>query len=117
MDSFVDDANLSVNEEGVRGFNARTGKKLNLEQASARAYQGYERYLFLSGGKLALHKCKFYWITFLRKQIKYVFSLRAPKKFMFSKGFTKKRVRLRQLKPNEPHEILGMWTAPDGNQK
>ena len=46
-----------------------------------------------------------------------MFSLRAPKEFMFSKGFTTKRVRLQQLKPNEPHEILEMWTAPDGNQK
>ena len=70
IDSYVDDSNLSVNEEGVKEYNKKNGQNLKLEEASVKAYQGYERYLFLSGGKLALHKCKYYWITFLIKEKK-----------------------------------------------
>ena len=61
IDSYVEDSNLSVNEEGVKEFNKRTDEKLSLEEASKNAYQSYKKYVFLSGGKLALHKCKYYY--------------------------------------------------------
>ena len=60
IDAFVDDSNLSVNETGVREYNRKRGTNLTIEGASKQAYQAYERYLFVSGGKLALHKCRFY---------------------------------------------------------
>ena len=117
IDAFVDDSNLSVNETGVREYNKKRGTNLSIEEASRQAYQAYERYLFVSGGKLALHKCRFYWITFLRRSKKYIFSLKAPKKFVFGEGFSTRRVRLKQLDASEPHKILGMWVSPTGDQE
>ena len=112
IDSYVYDSNLSVNEEGVRVFNERHDTELNLEEASREAYQGYERYMYISGGKLALHKCKFVWLRPTREIFKYVFSKKARKKFMFRESFTTRRVQLLQLKAHQPHKILGMRVNP-----
>ena len=49
IDTFIDDSNLTVNEAGVRMFNEKTGRALTLEEVSSGPYQGYKRYLFLSG--------------------------------------------------------------------
>ena len=55
-DAYVDDSNLAVNQRGVDQFNEKNGTNSSLEKASRDSFQGYERYLFISGGKLALQK-------------------------------------------------------------
>ena len=100
VDAFVDDSNLSVNERGVREYNERTGKSLDLKRASEQAYQSYEKYLFLSGGKLALKKCKHYYITFQRKERRYIFSLKRPKQMGLTEGTSTRRVVIRAKKAN-----------------
>ena len=84
---------------------------------SKQSYQAYKRYLFLSGGKLALHKCKYYYLTFHRRGNKYVFSLKKPKKMSLCEGFILRRVLVKPKKANEDHKILGMKIDPDGNQR
>ena len=91
---------------------------MNLEQASSKSLQSYAKYLFLSGGKLALKKkCKFYWLTCVRKKRRYIFSTKSPKKILISEGFCNRRVRLTQLRADQPHKILGIRIAPNGSQK
>ena len=116
VDPFWDDENLSVNEAGVREHNTKHGTSLHLESASKQAYQAYARYLYISGGKLALHKCKLYWITFVRRSRRYYFSTRAPKKFLFGERFKTRRVKLKQLQANESHKILRMKIVPTGSK-
>ena len=117
LDGFVDDSNLSVNEAGLEEYNKQHNTELGLQEASTMTFQGYERLLFLSGGKLALPKCKFYWITFERRRNRYIFSTKAPKKFKISEGFTSNKIELTQYKVNEPHKILGIWVTPTANEQ
>ena len=42
-------------------------------RASWEALNGYEQYLFASGGKLAIKKCQYYWLKPKREKLKYVF--------------------------------------------
>ena len=56
VDSYVDDVNMSVNQEGTDEYNRVNGTDMNLEQASSKSLQSYAKYLFLTGGNLALKK-------------------------------------------------------------
>ena len=116
IDAFVDDSNLSVNEAGVQKYNDRHEEDLSLVEASKKAYQGYGRYLLISGGRLALEKCKFYWLNPVRRGFRYYFSVREEQDLCFREGFSGDETRLRQLQANEPHKILGIWIEPCGGQ-
>ena len=116
IDAYVDDSNLSVNEEGVLVFNTERGTDMNLEEASQLSYQKYARYLFMSGGRLALEKWKFYWITFRRKGFKYKFVNKQPKILLVREDYGDKMVQLKQLATCEAHKILGIRVSPDGDQ-
>ena len=52
----VDDSRQGINEGGVEKFNIENKTNLTLEEAANRANQAFERYLLLSGGKLAVEK-------------------------------------------------------------
>ena len=49
--AYVDDSNMSVNEEGVKRFNKENSKNWSLVKASWEDLSGYEKYLFASGGE------------------------------------------------------------------
>ena len=51
-----DDSRQGINEGGVEKFNTENETNLTLEEAANRANQAFERYLSLSGGKLAGEK-------------------------------------------------------------
>ena len=65
-EAFINDSNLAVNEVGVHSFNKKWVLNDNLEEAKKMDFQGYERYLFLGGAKLAFNKCNFYFLGFKR---------------------------------------------------
>ena len=53
----------------------------------------------------------------MRKKRRYRFSTKSPKKILVSEGFCNRRVRLTQLRADQPHKILGIKIAPNGSQK
>ena len=111
-DAYVDDSNLAVNQRGVDVFNEKNGTNRSLVTASRESFQGYERYLFISGGKLALQKCKFYWLHFNRKRTKYKYGRKKRMAFNIKLGFTRKEVNIKQIDAREEHKILGIWLSP-----
>ena len=112
VDAYVDDSNLAVNQSGVDEFNERNGTNSSLEEGSRESFQGYERYLFTSGGKLALPKCKFYWLHFNRKKTKYKYGRKKRMTFNIKLGFTRKEVNIKQIDARKEHKILGIWLSP-----
>ena len=56
----VDDSRQGVNETGVELYNKKNASKLTMPQAANQANQAFERYLSLTGGRLAIEKTMFY---------------------------------------------------------
>ena len=50
----VDDSRQGINETGVKKYNDERGEELTLQEAATQANQGFERYLTLTGGRLAI---------------------------------------------------------------
>ena len=59
IEKYVDDSFQGVNESGVEYHNQLKGTNLKLQEAAIGSNQSFERYLSLSGGKLALEKTVF----------------------------------------------------------
>ena len=116
-DAFVDDCNLSVNKTGVKEFNDKQGTSWDMVRASWEALNGYEQYLFSSGGKLAIKKCQYYWLKPKRERLKYVFDDAQEKDMEFGMGEEGRTIKLKYVKPGKEHKILGMWISPSGNRK
>lgn len=87
VDVYVDDSNQAVNEEGVWIFNKEHRTHEMMVTVSRKAYQGYARYLFTSGGRLEKKKCKFYWISFKRVGTKYKYKRKEQVVFKVDVGF------------------------------
>ena len=56
----VDDARQGVNSAGAEKYNRENGTKLTVEGAMNKASQAFERYLSLTGGRMALDKTMFF---------------------------------------------------------
>ena len=83
--------------------------------------QKYERYLFLSGGKLAIQKCAFYFLTYKRasnwkmqhKTIKETEEVEIKLK----EGFSENILSIKRLEVTEAYKTLGIYITPEGRQK
>ena len=117
VDAFVDDSNLSVNEEGVKEFNKEHKTAWEMVRASWEAMSGYEQYLFASGGQLAMEKCNYYWLQPTRVGTRYEFARGVRKDLKFKVGNSERETELNYLEPTEEHKILGVWISPSGRRK
>ena len=105
---------VCTNQKGVDEHNKRRGIKDDLEKASKKSFQAYERYLFVSGRKLALQKCKYYWLGFNRNKIKYVYKRKRGMRLKFNMGRSGREECIEQMDATEEHKILGIWLSPAG---
>ena len=73
--------------------------------------------MFVREWKLAMNKCKYYWLKPKRIKYKYEFEEGQDKEMDFKVGRLNKEVKLRYLSPKEEHEILVIWILPSGKRK
>ena len=75
--------------------------------------------LFAMGHKLALDKCSFYLVEFIRDKlehrIKYIQEL--PGELKLREGYDMELKTIKRLQPFTAHRTLGMWVAVDGNNR
>ena len=112
----IDDARQVVNTGGVNKFNREQGTSLTLEQAATRACQGFERYLTLTGGRLALDKTMFYALKpDMRGTRKcYLGGSDLEVKMELDENFDGTKTSLKMYQPDEAHKMLGIFTDPAG---
>ena len=83
--------------------------------------QKYKQYLFLSGGKLAIKKCEFYFLTYKRrlnwkmkhKRIEETKEVEIKLKEEFSENILSMKI----LEVTESYKTLGIYIAPEKKQK
>ena len=112
----VDDARQGINTEGVIKFNTEHETTLTLIQAASKASQSFERYLTLTGGKLALDKTMFYALIpdMGKTQKRYLGKEEIDIEIELDENFNGEPVKLNMYQPNEAHKMLGIYTDPAG---
>ena len=80
----------------------------------------YEKYLSLSGGQIALDKCKWYLLDYkhVQNKIKMITIKNSPDiTLVIEETFLKKIVVSKRLNPSEEHRKLGVLVAVNRNKK
>ena len=80
----------------------------------------YDKYLFAAGGRLNLQKCLWYLIDFTRVKNKIIYRQEFDSNqynLEVTEAFSKKSKTIQRLNPHQHHKSLGIFLAPDGNQK
>ena len=115
----VDDARQGVNTGGVERFNKEKGTDLSLEQAATRACQAFERYLTLTGGRLALDKTMYYVLKPDMRSVdkRYLGGKEIEIGIELGENFKDQKSKLNMYKPEEAHKMLGILTDPAGTLK
>ena len=115
----VDDARQGVNSAGVEKYNKEHHTDLDIKGATNQASQGFERYLTLTGGRLALDKTMFYPLFpehgYLEKRYKQ--ATETGVQIELSENFSEAKQPLRMYKPDEAHKLLGVLTDPASTMK
>ena len=110
-DWFVDDTALGVTSNIMKEVSIL--KQLEHDQ------QKHAYVLFAMGHKLALDKCSFYLVEFIRDKleyrIKYIQEL--PGELKLREGYDMELKTIKRLQPFTAHRTLGMWVAVDGNNR
>ena len=108
---FVDDTALGVTKNQCGDKNAL--QQLILDQ------QKHAFLLFASGHKLALDKCMYYWIDFIRDGDKYrhKFIEEMDGDMYLQEGYQYSRQKIKRLQPFASHRTLGSYISVNGNQE
>ena len=80
----------------------------------------YDKYLNLSGGRLAVHKCLWYFLGYKRKGDKiYPITIKESPHLQvnITEDFLGKNIQIKRLEPLEAHKTLGVWLAIDREYK
>ena len=110
-DFFVDDTALGV---------AHANMSENESIASLQRDQQKHAYLlFATGHKLALDKCHYYWVSFIREGTRHRHKLihEMPGDLKIKPGYNMDEVIIRRNQPFQSHKTLGCQIAVDMNQK
>ena len=110
-DIFVDDTALGVTMNCAQKRNALLQLK---EDQQKHAYL-----LYSSGHKLALDKCAFYWIRFVRDGVKqrHQMNHELPGQLTLKEGYNMEEKQIKRLQPFQCHRTLGQYVSVTGNQK
>ena len=111
-DLFVDDTSSGVTANRTR-MNRSIPKQLEHDE------QKHSFSLFGAGHRLALHKCKWYYVCYLRYLAKYSFKKESesPACINLKEGFDTQVTTVPRLEPDCPHKTLGHWISPMGTSK
>ena len=113
-DAFVDDRAIGATSNMI------PEGQLLIEEMQ-KVSQKYERYLYVSGGKLAIQKCAYRHIDFKRTKrgaIKYKTIAETPdRKIVLNEGFTNDTLEIKRKEYDQAYKTLGFFAAPDGNRK
>ena len=113
VEGHVDDSRQCVNKEGVEKYNREKGSNLTLGEAAICANQAFERYLSLTGGKLAIQKTITYHLGTCRDGERYSFFLKEQDPpFKLTENFGSRTWDVKHYPPTKPHKMLGIQTAP-----
>ena len=115
----VDDARQGVNSAGAEKFNKENGSNLTVAAAANRANQAFERYLSLTGGRLALDKTMFYALypQHGRPEKRYRPTDSLDITLKLNENFGTVTEELKMYKPEEAHKLLGVLTDPASTTK
>ena len=110
----VDDSRQTVNETGVLHYNKENKTNLTLEEATNQASQAFERYLSLTGGKLAIEKTMYHALypDIHGPRMRYMGKAETRVKIEITENFSTVRQRLQQYEADEAHKLLGVYTDP-----
>ncbi len=116
-DAFVDDTQNGLNDSGIKEPWSIWELVSNLQDMA----QAWERLLFTSGGALELSKCSYYvmhweWnngLPHLTPKNK----VAGIKKITLTSGTSTQQIKILQRDPSEAHKTLGVYVAPDGNER
>ena len=110
----VNDARQGVNTSGVEKFSQENGTNLTILQAATNACQGFERYLSLTGGKLALDKTMYYVLIpdMGGMDKRYLGGEEINLKLKLNENFNGCTASLNMYQPGEAHKMLGIYTDP-----
>ena len=112
-EGYVDDSNQGVNSEGVEKYNEERGSEMTIGEAALKANQAFERYLSLTGGKLAIEKTVIYGLGTELKGTRVEFvSREQDPPFILNENYGEEKVKVRQLPPTKAHKMLGILVAP-----
>ena len=115
-DGYVDDTAL-----GVDGRDNRVTERITT------AAQRHERTLYETGGKLALHKCTWVFMTWIWKKGKVFLQTHpeaadgtctaaSPEQLVLEQSEDGAKVVISRLNPTRGYQMLCIWIAADGNQ-
>ena len=110
-DFFVDDTSTGVTENRLFGNNTILDQLAHDEQVHAHV-------LYAMGHRLALDKCCYYLMLFVRDGVKHRCCLvhEYPGEMELEEAFDSLPVQVKRLQPFEAHRTLGCFIAIDGNQ-
>ena len=110
----VDDSRQGVNEAGVEKFNNEHMTNLTLEEAATAACQAFERYLALTGGRLAIEKTMVHAIypDLDGRGKRYKSKGASRLSISITENFSTTGSTLRQYAPDKAHKLLGVYTDP-----
>ena len=112
-DSFVDEMST-----GLTGKPNKTPEEIT-DRMNILA-GNYDKYLNLSGGRLAIHKCLWYLVAYkIKVNIIYPITKKESPhlKVLIVEAFSGEKVEIKRLDPSESHTTLGVFLAMGGNQK
>ena len=111
-DHFVDDASSGVTAN-------KTTLDKSIPEQLEHDEQKHSYSLFGSGHRLALHKCKWYYVCYIRHLTGYTFKpeSESPASINLKEGFTTSPTTVPRLSPDCPHKTLGHWISPMGTSE
>ena len=119
-DSFVDDVNSGLTEDGMHAFHPRADSPVPLlstiyDQLHANV-QYYSRLLFTSGGKLALAKCQAYLLAFKWRNgcKEFIATEKIYPPLKIDQTCTNNPQTIGLLNPSVSRKMLGAYSSPDG---
>ena len=115
----VDDARQGINSAGVEKYNAEHQTTLDINEAAQQASQKFERYLTLTGGRLALDKTMYYPLLPDHSQLekRYRPSTGTGIRIELTENFRRMSKPLSMYEPDEAHKLLGVLTDPASTMK
>ena len=115
----VDDARQGINSAGVEKYNKEHLTNLDIGEAAQQASQKFERYLTLTGGRLALDKTMCYSLFpdhgHLEKRYRPAIDTRVQ--IVLTENFNTRTKPLNMYEPDEAHKLLGVLTDPASTMK
>ena len=112
----VDDSRQGINESGIEAYNAKHGMELTLEEGAKKANQAFERYLTLTGGKLAIDKTMHYSLFPEQRcdRKRYMRAKDTGIHLCLTENFGTVEIPLKRFEANQSHKLLGVHTDPAG---